>query len=82
MLSKGRLFLLAPPIIRPFSVRHNGRCVINEKASTYFPTYTDYLIEIGLTANRGDATSHKGVARDLRALTNIPLYCTNLYVLL
>ena len=31
------------------------------------------LIEIGLTANRGDATSHKGVARDLRALTNIPL---------
>ena len=46
---------------------------IGEKASTYFPTYTDYLIEIGLTANRGDATSHKGVARDLRALTNIPL---------
>lgn len=42
---------------------------IGAKASEYFPVYTDYLIEIGLTANRGDAASHLGVARDLRALT-------------
>jgi phenylalanyl-tRNA synthetase beta chain len=46
---------------------------VGEKASTYFPIYSDYLIEIGLTANRGDAASHKGVARDLRALTSVPL---------
>ncbi|MES2558742.1 MAG: phenylalanine--tRNA ligase subunit beta [Bacteroidota bacterium] len=42
---------------------------IGAKASNYFPVYTDHLIEIGLTANRGDAASHLGVARDLRALT-------------
>lgn len=42
---------------------------VGAKASEYFPVYTDYLIEIGLTANRGDAASHLGVARDLRALT-------------
>ncbi len=45
-------------------------CKVGEKAITYFPVYEDYLIEIGLTANRGDAASHLGVARDLRALTN------------
>jgi phenylalanyl-tRNA synthetase beta chain len=47
--------------------------VSGKKASEYFPIYTDYLIEIGLTANRGDAASHLGVARDLRALTNVEL---------
>jgi phenylalanyl-tRNA synthetase beta chain len=47
--------------------------VVGKKASEYFPIYTDYLIEIGLTANRGDAASHLGVARDLRALTNFGL---------
>jgi phenylalanyl-tRNA synthetase beta chain len=44
-------------------------CETGKKANVYFPVYTDYLIEIGLTANRGDAASHLGVARDLRALT-------------
>lgn len=42
---------------------------IGKQASAYFSVYTDTLIEIGLTANRGDAASHLGVARDLKALT-------------
>jgi len=32
-----------------------------------FDTGEDYTIEIGLTPNRGDATSHLGTARDLKA---------------
>lgn len=32
-----------------------------------FPSYKDKIIEIGLTPNRGDASSHWGVARDLLA---------------
>ncbi len=32
-----------------------------------FETGEDYVIEIGLTPNRGDATSHMGTARDLKA---------------
>lgn len=38
-------------------------------ASTYFDIKTDSIFEIGLTPNRADATSHFGVARDLKALT-------------
>ncbi len=41
---------------------------VGKAASTYFPIYADQIFEIGLTANRGDATSHYGVARDLYAL--------------
>ena len=37
-------------------------------ASAYFDVYSDFTLEIGLTANRGDAASHLGVARDLYAL--------------
>lgn len=54
---------------------HDGILVLpahyetGKKAIEYFPVYTDYLVEIGLTANRGDAASHLGVARDLKALT-------------
>ncbi|MCU0441043.1 MAG: phenylalanine--tRNA ligase subunit beta [Bacteroidia bacterium] len=48
-------------------------CEVGKNANTYFPTYSDYTIEIGLTANRGDAASHLGVARDLRAVTGIPI---------
>lgn len=33
---------------------------------------TDTVIEIGLTANRGDAASHLGVARELSALLDLP----------
>lgn len=37
-------------------------------AADYFNISTDYIFEIGLTPNRADATSHVGVARDLKAL--------------
>ena len=47
--------------------------VVGTPATQYFENYSDYLIEIGLTANRGDAASHLGVARDLRAVTNTPI---------
>ncbi|MEI6507474.1 MAG: phenylalanine--tRNA ligase subunit beta [Bacteroidota bacterium] len=62
---------------------HDGILVLPEnyevgkKAIEYFNVYEDYLIEIGLTANRGDAASHLGVARDLKALTNSDLRFKN-----
>jgi len=37
-------------------------------AIEYFDFSTDYIIEIGLTPNRADATSHLGIARDLKAV--------------
>lgn len=37
-------------------------------AARYFGLEPDYIFEIGLTPNRGDAASHYGVARDLKAL--------------
>lgn len=37
------------------------------KASDYFKPYTDWIFEIGLTANRMDAMSHLGVAMDVCA---------------
>ncbi len=52
-------------------------CEVGKPATTYFPIYSDYTIEIGLTANRGDAASHLGVARDLRALTGTPVQLPN-----
>ncbi|MES2381650.1 MAG: phenylalanine--tRNA ligase subunit beta [Bacteroidota bacterium] len=42
---------------------------IGKPAAHYFDIYSDSIFEIGLTANRGDAASHLGVARDLRAVT-------------
>lgn len=36
-------------------------------AADYFKVTKDYVLEIGLTANRGDAASHIGIARDLKA---------------
>lgn len=39
-------------------------------ASEHFDIFTDKIIEIGLTPNRADATSHYGVARDIQALYN------------
>ncbi|NJN24640.1 MAG: phenylalanine--tRNA ligase subunit beta [Cyclobacteriaceae bacterium] len=38
-------------------------------ASTYFNMEDDIIFEIGLTPNRADATSHLGVARDIRAVS-------------
>lgn len=36
-------------------------------AADYFKIYTDHIYEIGLTPNRMDAMSHRGVARDVCA---------------
>ncbi len=42
-------------------------------AAEYFKVEQDIVIEIGLTANRGDAASHLGVARDVAALFGLQL---------
>ena len=42
-------------------------------ASEYFKISEDYVFEIGLTPNRGDAASHYGVAVDLAAVLNCSL---------
>jgi phenylalanyl-tRNA synthetase beta chain len=44
--------------------------IIGTLASEYFNIKNDYVLEIGITPNRADATSHIGVARDLIALLN------------
>jgi phenylalanyl-tRNA synthetase beta chain len=52
---------------------HSGIIVLPESvevgmpAKEYYQIKTDYVFEIGLTPNRIDAASHRGVARDLRA---------------
>ena len=60
---------------------HDGIMVLSQDAvpgtpaRDYLRLETDWVIEIGLTANRVDAASHIGVARDLYAwlrLNNIP----------
>ncbi len=43
---------------------------VGKPADFYFPVEEDYTFEIGLTANRSDATSHIGSARDLVAALN------------
>ncbi len=43
---------------------------VGKPASFYFPVEQDYTYEIGLTANRSDATSHIGSARDVVAALN------------
>jgi phenylalanyl-tRNA synthetase beta chain len=54
-------------------ISHDGIIVLKEEldpgtpASDYFEIENDSIYEIGLTPNRGDATSHIGVARDLKA---------------
>ncbi len=54
---------------------HDGILILNTDlpngtpAAQYFKLQPDFLIEIGLTPNRGDAASHFGVARDLRAVS-------------
>lgn len=42
-------------------------------ASELYEAGTDHVFEIGLTPNRGDATSHLGTARDLKAYFDLPL---------
>ncbi len=48
-------------VVLPSSAR------IGSAAAEYFPIYTDWIFEIGLTPNRMDAMSHLGVARDVCA---------------
>jgi phenylalanyl-tRNA synthetase beta chain len=43
--------------------------IVGSQGADYFKVENDFTIEIGLTANRGDAASHLGVARDVAALT-------------
>ncbi|TNE79965.1 MAG: phenylalanine--tRNA ligase subunit beta [Bacteroidetes bacterium] len=51
---------------------------VGTAAADYFKVEQDVMLEIGLTANRGDAASHRGVARDLSALLHRPLKKANL----
>jgi phenylalanyl-tRNA synthetase beta chain len=41
---------------------------VGTPASAYFKVENDFVFEIGLTPNRTDATSHIGVARDIKAV--------------
>jgi len=42
-------------------------------AATYFQIQSDLVLEIGLTPNRADAASHWGVARDIKAVSGLPI---------
>ena len=46
---------------------------IGSSVADYFKIENDVVFEIGLTANRGDAASHLGVARELATVLNISL---------
>jgi phenylalanyl-tRNA synthetase beta chain len=46
---------------------------IGTSVADYFKVENDVVFEIGLTANRGDAASHLGVARELATVLNLPL---------
>lgn len=58
---------------------HDGIRVLPENApigvlaSDYFNIESDCIFEIGLTANRGDAASQLGVARELGTVLNTPV---------
>ncbi len=55
---------------------HDGIMVLDTQlpngtpAAQFFDIKKDHILEIGLTPNRAEATSHIGVARDLKALLN------------
>ncbi|MCQ2298549.1 MAG: phenylalanine--tRNA ligase subunit beta [Bacteroidales bacterium] len=55
---------------------HDGIIVLPDDApvgmpaKTYFKVEEDYTLEVAITANRSDATSHIGVARDIVAVLN------------
>ncbi len=52
---------------------HDGIIILPENVlsgapiSEYYKTYSDWILEIGLTPNRSDAMSHLGVAKDICA---------------
>lgn len=64
---------------------HNGiielpaDAVVGTPAAEYYNLESDWLIEIDITANRADALSHWGVARDLYAWLRQNGYETRLY---
>ena len=53
--------------------------VVGTPAAEYYHLESDWLIEIDITANRGDALSHYGVARDLYAWLKQNNYPTTLH---
>ncbi len=58
---------------------HDGIIVLQTElplgtaAIKHFKLEPDFVIEIGLTPNRADAASHFGVARDIKAITHLPI---------
>ena len=48
----------------------DANAVVGTPAKTYFNVESDYCIEVDLTPNRVDASSHFGIARDLAAYLN------------
>ncbi len=62
---------------------HDGLLILNTDKPNgtpikeLFESGEDHVFEIGLTPNRGDATSHFGVARDLKAFFNRPIQVPN-----
>ncbi|MGL4632072.1 MAG: phenylalanine--tRNA ligase subunit beta, partial [Leadbetterella sp.] len=58
---------------------HDGIIVLDNNTkigttiSDLYSAEPDYQIEIGLTPNRADAASHFGVARDIKAVTGLPI---------
>lgn len=51
----------------------DAECKVGTPVSKVIKTDSDTILEIGLTPNRGDAASHLGIARDLKAILNRPL---------
>lgn len=47
----------------------DGAAPVGIAASKYFELEADEVISIGLTPNRGDAASHLGIAREIKALS-------------
>ena len=52
---------------------------VGMKAADYYNIHSDYVIEVDITANRADACSHYGVARDLYAWLKQNGYETSLH---
>ena len=49
----------------------DASAIVGTKAADYFKVEKDFVLEIGLTPNRGDANSHIGVGRDLATALNV-----------
>lgn len=60
--AEGGILILPPGSAKP-----------GQKFIDAFPSAHDWIFEIGVTPNRPDALGHLGIARDLAALTGLPL---------